>query len=105
MGRDLKNFPNDKAFLILKEYLNTKIERNNIPILVWDIKNKCLILYKNINEIKLKLKLNLDINNYLFQSENKYKDSYQFIYLVDYYWYELYKNENLINLKVIIKLI
>jgi len=95
------------AFFALLEFgkLNNNNE-NNIPLLIWDIKKNELILYNNIDDILEKVfKEKIDINNYLYKSLYKYKHRYQFIYLVDYYWYGLYKDIDLLNVKINIEFI
>ena len=50
-----------------------------------------MILYTNINDINNLYSDNIDINLYLYRSNNLYKGKHQFIYLVNYYCNHIYK--------------
>jgi len=56
------------------------------------------MLYRNINHIKLLFNDNVNVNSYLHLSNYKYKNRYQFIYLVDYYCNNIYKKDKNINI-------
>jgi GIY-YIG catalytic domain len=79
-------------FYILSKYLNTNYVPDNVPILSINSFNNSLILYIDVKYIKLSLNDNIDVNSYLYLSNNKYKNEYQFLYLVDYYSDNIYKN-------------
>ena len=87
-----KDLLENDIYKILSLYLNMSITNENVPILSWDICNNTLILYKDVKEMKLVFYKNIDVSLYFYLSQNKYENRYQFIYLVDYYCNNIYKD-------------
>jgi GIY-YIG catalytic domain len=83
----------DPAFEMIQKFLGINVKINTKPILVYNKSNKSLILFENLLDLYKKLSLgdNFNIDNYLYRSKNDYKN-YQFIYLVDFYCHNIYKD-------------
>lgn len=79
-------------FFILSKYLNINYVFDNVPILSLNSFDNSLILYIDIKYVNLSFNDNININFYLYLSNNKFRNEYQFIYLVDYYCDNIYKN-------------
>ena len=94
-----KDLLENDIYKILSLYLNMSITNENVPILSWDICNNTLILYKDVKEMKLVFYKNIDVSLYFYLSQNKYENRYQFIYLVDYYSNNIYKDFLNVNVK------